>query len=79
MINFNFDRNGDSHKTLFGGIYSLFIKIFLIGYIYINAKKIFFHNDDGNVTTVGLLDTDKLGHVNVVDESNAMLIYVLRK
>lgn len=79
VINLNFDRQGDSHKTLCGGIYSIFIKLFLIVYLYLNARKLFMPIDDNNVTTVGLLSLSDLGDVNVTNESSMLLIHVLRK
>ena len=79
QVHFNFDRNGDSHKTLFGGCYSLFIKLFILSYFYVNVRKLFFHIDDGNSTTVGLYSTDSLGNVGVSNVTNTLMIYVLKK
>ena len=79
VINLNFDRQGDAHKTLFGGIYSLFIKIFLIIYLWLNVSKIFTHVDDNNVTTVGALDLENIGDVSMHFQTSLLAFFVIRK
>ena len=46
-----------------GGFFSIFIRIFLTVYFYLNARKIVFSEGDKNVSTVGLLNLDELGPV----------------
>jgi hypothetical protein len=42
LITFNFDMNGETHKTLFGGLISIVMKIFISIYFYFRLKKLFF-------------------------------------
>ena len=79
IINLNFDKQGDAHKTTFGGIYSLFIKIFLVIYLYLNLSKLFTHVDDNNVTTVGALNLELVGEVSVPLETSSLVFYSFRK
>lgn len=39
-IALNFDSKGNKHKTLVGGICSMFLKIFFLAYIILNLKMI---------------------------------------
>ena len=79
VINLNFDKQGEAHKTLFGGVYSLFIKVFLVVYLYLNLAKLFTHVDDNNVTTVGALNLELVGDVSVVDDSSMLVFFVVSK
>ena len=63
VVNLNFDQRGVAHKTFIGGFFSIFIRIFLTVYFYLNARKIVFSEGDKNVSTVGLLNLDELGPV----------------
>ena len=78
-IHLNFDQEGEAHKTLFGGLYSIFIRAFLCLYFYLNASKIITHADDDNVTTSGLLDLDALGEVDFRSDTSMLVFQVLRK
>ena len=35
-VTLNFDRNGDTHNTIIGGFFSMFIRIFITWYVYLN-------------------------------------------
>ena len=56
QIVLNFNKSGDSHKTLIGGIGSLLVSGFMIVYIYIQTKKFLFNEADNNFTEVGVID-----------------------
>ena len=38
QIRMNFNKDGESHKTLLGGIGSLMVQCFMFVYIYVRAK-----------------------------------------
>ena len=45
-INLNFNREGNSHKTIIGGLVSICLKLFMTYYVYYNFKKMLFYEDD---------------------------------
>ena len=45
-VRLNFNRNGDTHKTILGGIVSLFIKTAIFLYVVLNVRKLVFALDD---------------------------------
>ena len=57
QINLNFDRKGDSHKTLITASVSAFIKMGMCCYIANIFSKLIFKLDDKLVTQVGSDDT----------------------
>ena len=46
VINLNFNREGTSHKTIFGGIVSIILKVLLMIWVYLNFKKMLLYEDD---------------------------------
>ena len=58
QIRMNFNRSGESHKTLIGGMGSLLISGFLILYIYIRTKMFVFKEADDNFTENIVIDID---------------------
>jgi hypothetical protein len=39
-VTLNFNKKGDSHKTLAGGIFSIFVRCIMIAYVYILLKRL---------------------------------------
>lgn len=78
VINLNFDRRGDSHKTFCGGIFSIALKGFLTFYVYLMLVKLIFKGNDTNFSYVGQLDLEALGEVNY-DDMNMRFFHVIRK
>jgi hypothetical protein len=78
IIRLNFNREGDSHQTFIGGFFSIFIKLGMTFYIFMNFKKMIFYEDDSTVTEVNSLDLDTYGEKDF-DETNMNMFYVLRK
>lgn len=78
VVNLNFDQKGVSHKTFLGGCFSIFIRIFLTCYFYLNVQKIIFSQGDKNVSTVGLLNLEELGPVNF-NTTNLKIFHCVRK
>ena len=50
VIHLNFNNMGDSHKTVIGGIGSLFVKTIMAIFIYISFEKLIMSSDDKNST-----------------------------
>jgi hypothetical protein len=67
LITFNFDNNGDTHKTIIGGFFSLIIKIMLSVYIYFRVKKLIFLEDANSSVSSMLLKVDLHGEVPLTD------------
>lgn len=55
----NFNKSGESHKTLIGGFGSLLVQGFMIMYIYIRFKMFIFNEADNNFTENGVIDLDR--------------------
>lgn len=54
----NFERKGDSHQTLIGGVFSVLIKLFMTFYVVLCFKALIFKEKDNNFTTFGSTDLD---------------------
>ena len=54
VVNLNFDKQGPSHKTVFGGAISIFIKIIIYVYVVFNFKKLILGEADKNSTLISL-------------------------
>ena len=57
----NFNRGGDTHKTIIGGFFSLFVKLGMLFYIMLNVMKLVTFDDDKINLTVKKLDLDEEG------------------
>ena len=77
-ITFNFDRKGDTHNTIVGGSFSIFIRLFLILYTGICFKRLIWQERDSLNTTLLLNDIKKVGAVDYLD-TNMTVYWVLRK
>ena len=78
VINLNFDRRGDAHKTLCGGVFSIFFKMFLAGYVYLMLYKLISKGNDTNLGYEGQIQLTELGPVNYRD-TRMSFFFVLRK
>jgi hypothetical protein len=58
IIQLNFNKEGDSHKTVIGGSFSIFIKIAMFIYVFMNFKKMILKEDDSNSIEYNLIDLD---------------------
>ena len=77
-INLNFNKEGDSHQTTLGGFFSVFIRIFMVIYVWMNIKKMLLHEDDSTYTEASPLDLDEYGSKRY-DETNMFMFHVIRK
>lgn len=77
-VQFNFQRKGDTHKTLLGGIISMFIRCFMVGYFYILMKRMFLMERDDITSTIGSenLEVKELQNLN---ETKMLVYFSLQK
>ena len=75
-VMFNFNRKGPSHNTVCGGIISLMIKIFILGYAILNIKKLIFYEDDKYTSVTWATPNIKLGEVDY-SKTNTFAIELL--
>jgi len=57
MLNFN--KDGDSHSTLLGGIGGLCVKGFMCIYIFVRCKMFLLNEADNNFTENGVINLDE--------------------
>ena len=58
QVTLNFNKAGESHKTLLGGLGSLIVQIMMCGYIYIRFKMFVLREADQNFTEKSFIDLD---------------------
>ena len=78
-IELNFDtsfQQGSTHRTVFGGFISFFIRCLMTFYIYLLVKKFIFFEGDSTDSTNMTNDLEKLGQVNL-NETGAMPLLIL--
>ena len=63
-ISLNFNKRGNTHKTLIGGFFSLIVKFIIYGYIGITLKQMLFLEENKNESLKSLIDLEELGPVN---------------
>jgi hypothetical protein len=78
VIALNFKREGDSHKTAIGGMFSFVIKLAMTLYVLMNLKKMFWNEDDSNSTEYNLEDLAKLPPISTRGTS-FQLFHIIRK
>ena len=78
VINLNFDRRGDAHKTVCGGVFSLFFKTFLAGYVYLMLYKLISKGNDTNLGYEGQIRLEELGEIDY-SVTRMRVFYVIRK
>ena len=62
-INLNFNQEGDTHRTIYGGCISLFIRLAMAIYVFWNVSKMIHHLDDSNLTEVSSINLDEFGEI----------------
>ena len=78
VINLNFQREGDSHKTAIGGFFSFFIKLAMSLYVFFNLKKMILHEDDNNTTEYNLEDLSKQDPL-ALGKTDFSMFHIVRK
>ena len=77
-INLNFNKEGDSHQTLIGGFFSIFIRFAMFIYVFMNFKKMILHEDDSTFTEVNTIDLEEYGE-KPFSETEMNMFHVIRK
>lgn len=77
-INLNFNKNGDSHKTFIGGLFSILIKMLLGLYVYLLFKRMFLYEADSNYTRINVLDLEKFGK-QMLNKTDMTIFHVFKK
>jgi hypothetical protein len=77
-IGLNFDKQGDTHNTVIGGVFSIFIKFAVAVYVIMNFQKMLFYEQDFNSTQLGALDLADLGNVPL-NETHSRIYFRLTK
>ena len=72
----NFNKAGDTHTTVIGGFFSIFIKLAMTVYIIINLVKLITYNGDTISTTFLKQNLDEAGPI-VYDASNLLVFWCL--
>ena len=77
-IHLNFNKQGDSHKTLIGGVFSFVIRLIMFIYVVILFKRLFLNEGDNNFTKLDVLDLEEFGKIKLSD-TNLTVFHVLKK
>ena len=59
-IHLNFNKNGDTHKTFIGGLFSILIKVALAFYVYTLFKRMFLNEADSNYTRINVMNLEEV-------------------
>ena len=78
VVNLNFDRRGDSHQTMCGGVFSIALRSFLIFYVYLMLVKLIFKGNDTNFSYDGLQEIENQPEVDYKD-MNMVIFHVISK
>jgi hypothetical protein len=78
VIALNFNKQGESHTTLIGGFFSIWIKLAFTVYCYMQFEKLLTNGDPSLVTTKLPLNLEEHGKVNMY-ETNYHSFIVLKK
>ena len=78
-ITFNFDRKGETHHTIVGGLLSVAVKALLTFYVIICVKRLILHERDSITTTLMANDIDFEGAGVDYLDLNMTIFWVLEK
>ena len=74
----NFNKNGDVHRTVIGGIISLLIKAGFIWYAYVMLYRSIFREYDWSMNSVQYLNLAEMGAISLTD-TNLTIFWNLSK
>ena len=69
-VHLHVDKKGESHKTLCGGILSLFFLVFALGYIGNCLSKMALHRQDSNIQIISSIDLSTLKNISINQTGN---------
>ena len=78
VINLNFDKQGDSHKTFIGGIISIVVKILMFVYVSVKFDKLIYREGSSNAVTALLVKMDTMGEV-MFNQTSMVMFYMMKK
>ena len=78
VINLNFLKEGDSHKTAIGGLFSFVIKLAMTLYVFMNFKKLLFYEDDSNTTEYNLENLEEMPELPF-GNTDLKMFHIVRK
>jgi hypothetical protein len=65
-VNLNFDKKGEYHKTVIGGIFSMLLSIIIIIYGGMRLNVLFNNLEDADMSMMQVIDPNNdLGQVNI--------------
>ena len=74
-VELNFDKNGPTHRTYFGGIITIFYVLFIMAYSIYGFLNVQNHTKDKIIVTKNFINMEELGRINF--NETGMLIYSL--
>lgn len=77
-IQLNFNKQGDTHKTVIGGLFSILIKLFLGLYVFLLFKRMFLKESDSNYVRINVLDLKEFGPKDL-NNTDLTVFHVLKK
>jgi len=77
-IQLNFNNQSESHKTFIGGVFSIFIKLFLAVYVTIKFKRMIFREDDNISSIIESIDLNELEAVSFKETEN-LIFWIVSK
>lgn len=64
QVSLNFDRKGDTHNTIIGGTFSIFIRCFITWYVSLNCYKLLTYANDSMSYTESLINLNQTDAIN---------------
>ena len=77
-ISLNFNKQGNTHKTLIGGFFSFIIILAMSLYVFVNVKKLWLYEDDQVNTEIYKLDLDSLDEL-AYNDTKMFIFHTIRK
>ena len=74
----NFNKKGDEHKTLLGGIFSFMVNIALIIYLAICIRKLITGDENVRLSFLASNDLEEIGDVSYRYDTDIILFAVIR-
>ena len=79
VVNLNFNKKGDSHNTILGGVFSIAIKLFMVVYIPLIVKKMILSEGNESIWEEFLIDKSDIQPIMPYKDSKFMIGHTLNK